>query len=316
MNICPCCGAKTDADLLTNACAACGARRVGPPLARPEKELPSYLSAVAVGASSTLLLFVFLLNTLLAFLEQKPTPTFDFWNVVSAGEVAAWRLKWFALPLSLLVVWAGARVSAKIVREPLRFTGLRLAELGFKLSVVLAVGLAVLIGLTIPERLRQRERGLEAAKNVEGYEAIKVLYEYRARFNSYPATAEDLRKLPDPDGSVARLVAKMRSEAYEPQSAIAALPPVTSKTRQPRAGANVPIRPVALRTAVGGDVAGEVLSFTNYKLRLPGKDNLLGTEDDLMIRDGVIIPAPPLPQNTSRTNAVSPATTTGGTRKP
>lgn len=313
MNICPCCGAKTAADLLTTACEACGARRVGPPLARPEKELPSYLSAVAVGASSVLLLLIFLLNTLLSFLEQKPAPTFDFWNVVAAGEVAAWRLKWLALPLSLAIVWAGVRVSDKIVRDPSRFTGLRLAELGFKLSVVLAVGCTVLIGLTIPERLRQRERGLEAAKNVEGYEAIKVLYEYRARFNSYPATPEDLRKLPDPDGSVARLIASMRSEAYEPQSAIAALPPATAtKASAPRAGANVPIRPVALRTAVGGDVAGEALSFTNYKLRLPGKDNTLGTGDDLMIRDGVIIPAPPLPQTPSRTNAAA----TGGTQKP
>jgi hypothetical protein len=311
LNICPCCGAKTGGDLLATACVACGARRVGPPLARPEKELPSYLSALAVGASSLLLLVVFLLNTLLSWLEQKPAPAFDFWNVVAAGETAAWRLKWLAVPLSLAIVWAGGRVSARIMREPSRYTGLRLAELGFKLSVVLAVGLTVLIGLTIPERLRQRARGIEAAKNVEGYEAIKVLYEYRARFNSFPASAEDLRKLPDPDGSVARLMASMRSEAYEPQSAIAALPPATEKTSARRGAAvNVPIRPVALRTAVGGDVPGEALSFTNYKLRLPGKDSTLGTQDDLMIRDGVIIPAPPLPQTTSRTSAA------GGIQKP
>ncbi|HYO98706.1 MAG TPA: hypothetical protein VER76_00660, partial [Pyrinomonadaceae bacterium] len=217
MNICPCCGSKTDADLLAKACAACGAHAVGPPLARPEKELPSYLSALAVGASSALLLVAFLVNTAGAFFAQKPVPAFDFWNVVAAGEIAAWRLKWLALPLSLAVIWAGARVSARIAREPQRLTGLRLATAGFKLSVVLAVGLTVLIGLTIPERMRQRERGIEAAKNVEGYEAIKVLYEYRARYNSFPATAEDLQKLPDPDGSVARLVATMSSEAYEPQ---------------------------------------------------------------------------------------------------
>ena len=311
MNICPCCGAKTNGDLLATACEACGAHAVGPPLARPEKELPSYLSALAVGASSVLLLVVFLINTLLSLLEQKPV-AFDFWNVMTAGQTAAWHLKWLALPLSFAVIWAGARVLAKIAREPARFTGFRFAEAGFKLSVVLAVGLTVLIGLTIPERLRQRERGIEAAKNVEGYEAIKVLYEYRARFNSFPATAEDLQKLPDPDGSVARLMASMRSEAYEPQSAIAALPPVTAKTSAPRAAANVPIRPVALRTAIGGDVPGEALSFTNYKLRLPGKDNKLGTQDDLMIRDGVIIPAPPLPQTPSRTSANG----AGGTQKP
>jgi hypothetical protein len=303
LNICPCCGSKTNGDLLTEACQACGAHAVGPPLARPEKELPSYLSALAVGASSALLLLVFLVNTAFALFEQKPV-AFGFWNLMTAGETAAWRLKWLALPLSLAVIWAGARVSARIAREPRRFTGFRLAQAGFSLSVILAVGLTVLIGLTIPERMRQRERGIEAAKNVEGYEAIKVLYEYRARFNSFPATAEDLQKLPDPDGSVARLIATMRSEAYEPQSAIAALPPPSTKTRAARTAVNVPLRPVALRTDIGADVSGEALSFTNYKLRLPGKDKTLGTEDDLMIRDGMIIPAPPLPQPaSSRTGA-------------
>jgi hypothetical protein len=303
LNICPCCGSKTNGDLLAEACQACGAHAVGPPLARPERELPSYLSALGVGAGSALLLLVFLINTGISLFAQKPV-AFDFWNVMAAGETAAWRLKWLALPLSLAIIWAGVRVSAKIVREPQRFTGLRLAEAGFKLSVVLAVGLTVLIGLTIPERIRQRERGIEAAKNVEGYEAIKVLYEYRARFNSFPATAEDLEKLPDPDGSVRRLISTMRSEAYEPQSAIAALPPPSTKTRASRGGAvNVPLRPIALRTDIGADVAGEALSFTNYKLRLPGKDKTLGTDDDLMIRDGVLIPAPSLPQPASRAGA-------------
>ena len=310
MNICPCCGSKTNGDLLAKACAACGAHAVGPPLARPEKELPSYLSALSVGAGSALLLSVFLINTVTSLFAQEPV-AFGFWNVVAAGETAAWRLKWLALPLALAVIWAGVRVSAKIIREPARFTGLKLADAGFKLSVVLAVGLTILIGLTIPERLNQRARGIEAAKNVEGYEAIKVLYDYRSRFNSFPATAEDLQKLPDPDGSVARLISTMRSEAYEPQSAIASLPPSSTKTRAAARGANVPMRPVALRTDIGADVAGEALSFTNYKLRLPGKDQTLGTEDDLMIRDGMIVPAPPLPQPASRTSA-----TPNGDRKP
>ncbi|HZH89319.1 MAG TPA: hypothetical protein VEX70_01740 [Pyrinomonadaceae bacterium] len=306
MNICPCCGAKANGELLTTACEACGARAVGPPLARPEKELPSYLGAFAVGASSALLYVVFLINTVFSLFAQKPV-AFDFWNIVAAGETAAWRLKWLALPVSFVIIWAGARVSDKIMREPTRFTGLRFAEAGFKLSIVLTVGLTVLIGLSIPERLHQRERAIEARKNIEGYEAIKVLYDYRARFNSFPATAEDLQKLPDPDGAVARLMASMRSEAYEPQSAIAALPPATAKPSASRAAANVPLRPVALRTAIGGDVAGEALSFTNYKLRLPGKDKMLGTEDDLMIRDGMIVPAPPLPQPPSRTGAAADA---------
>ncbi len=261
------------------------------------------MSALGVGVSSTLLALVFLANTAFALFEQKPF-SINFRNAVSAGETAAWRLKWLALPLSLLVIWASARVSARIAREPLRFIGQRLANAGFALSLVMAVGLTVLIGATIPERLRQRENSIQAALDVEACEASKVLYEYRMRYNSYPATADDLHNLPDPDGSVARLIAVMSDKTYEPQSAIAALPPRTSKTRSPR-GAAVPLRPVALRTSIGDDVAGEAISFTNYKLRLPGRDKKLGTEDDMMVRDGLIVPAPPLPVQPSRTSATN-----------
>ena len=304
MNICPCCGSETNGELSAQACAACGAFAVGPPLARPEKELPSYLSALGVGMSSGLLVLIFLCNTLLALFERKPF-SLEFWNVVAAGETAAWRLKWLALPLSLAIIWASVRVCARIVREPARFVGLRVARAGFSMSVLLAVSLTVLIGLTIPERLRQRQNSIQAAREVEAYEAVKVLYDYRMRFNSFPASAEDLRKLPDEDGAVARLIEAMSFDAntYEPQSAIAALPP-PSKTRASR-GVNVPIRPVALRNAIGSDVAGEAISFTNYKLRLPGKDKQLGTEDDLMIRDSVVIPAPPLPSQSSRSAAAN-----------
>lgn len=308
MNICPCCGSRTSGELLTEACSSCGARAVGPPLARPEKELPSYLSALGVGAGGALLITVFLCDTLLALYARQPF-SLEFWNAVAAAEIAAWRLKWIALPLSFAVIWAGARTGAKIVREPARFAGLRLVNVGCKMSVLLAVGLTVLVGLTIPERLRQRENSIQAARDVEGYEAIKVLYEYRMRYNSFPASPEDLRnKLPDPDGSVARLVARMSADAYEPQSAIAALPPSSAKTRARRG--NVPLRPIALRTANVEDIAGEAISFTNYKLRLPGKDKKLGTEDDLMIRDGMIIPAPLLPTQLLRTS------TTNGNRMP
>ena len=38
---------------------------------------------------------------------------------------------------------------------------------------------------------------------------------------------------------------------------------------------------------------GDVLVLTNYELALPGGDGLLGTADDLRLRDGLILDAPP-----------------------
>ncbi|HEX8684900.1 MAG TPA: hypothetical protein VF654_00325, partial [Pyrinomonadaceae bacterium] len=55
MNMCPCCGEGFEGGP-EEACASCGARRVGPPLARPERVLPSYGHALAVCAAGLLLL--------------------------------------------------------------------------------------------------------------------------------------------------------------------------------------------------------------------------------------------------------------------
>lgn len=308
LNICPCCGSKITSDLRAEACGGCGALAVGPPLAQPEQALPSYVPAVFIGASGALLAAVFLAGTFSALLERKPF-SLAFWNIVAAGETAAWRLKWLALPLAFVAAAAGWHVCLKLLREPARFAGLRLARTGFVLSTAVALAGVSLIGVTVPERLRKRQVARDAARSAEGYEAIRVLLDYRARYGTLPATPKDLDKLADPDGAVARVQAMLRGGAYEPESAIAALPPAAAKVRGRRAAA-VGIRPVALRASA--EVApAEGLTFTNYKLVLPGEDKKLGTADDLYIRDGVIMPQPP-PATLAPARAVS----AGGTRTP
>jgi hypothetical protein len=37
------------------------------------------------------------------------------------------------------------------------------------------------------------------------------------------------------------------------------------------------------------DMPDESVTFTNYEVRLPGEDKLMGTDDDWMIRDGLIV---------------------------
>ena len=290
LNICPCCGSPLTNDLRITACGACGALAVGPPLARPEHELPSYGRALAVSASGAGLFAVFAAGTLSALWAHE-TFSLAFWNVVAAGETAAWRLKWAALPLSFLAAWAAWRVSASVQRAPARFVGLRAARVGFALSATVALVLTTLIGVTVPERLRQRERASDSAQQAIGYEASRVLLEYQARYGSFPATAKDLTdKLPDADGAVARVAALLSAAAYAPESAIASLPPAGAKSRAARRGAVVQMRNASLRTNIDG-APGEAFTFTNYKLVLPGADKQLGTEDDLMLRDGVLVSA-------------------------
>jgi hypothetical protein len=52
------------------------------------------------------------------------------------------------------------------------------------------------------------------------------------------------------------------------------------------------MRGVAIRKASFAptdDTPSGGLSFTNYRLRLPGEDKITGTEDDWIVRDGMVM---------------------------
>lgn len=296
MIICPCCGAKLSGDQSLVTCGACGAHAVGPPLARPEYELPVYGRALTVGAVGALLFVVCLVGTVLALVERQPF-SLAFWNVVAAAETTAWRLKLSALPLALLALWPSWRVLLTLRREPARFAGLRLARAGFVVSAAVAVTVALLIGVTVPERLRQRSLAAQAAQNAVVYEVRAVLLQYQNKYGTLPANADDLAKLRDADGSVARVAGLIRA-TYEPVSDIASLPAGKARTR--RATALVRVRNASLRAGVDDAAEPDGLTFTGYKLVLPGPDKKLGTPDDITLRDGVVVPT--TPPNTAHTS--------------
>jgi hypothetical protein len=284
---CPCCGVKFEGDMQTG-CAACGARQVGPPLARPSRLLPTYGRALAVGAAGAILFFVLLSGTVAALFENKPL-SFGFWKIVSAFEAAAWRLKWTALPFALAALYLSARVRRRIGLEPLRFAGARFARVGLALSAFVVVGIVAAIAVTVPERLRQRELALRAADESLVYATHRVLLQYRTRFGSLPSAASDLRRLPDPDGSVAAVRTTLEAGDYSPEANLASLPSAATKSRGrgARAGA-VRVSNVALKENTD-DSAGELLSLTNYALVLPGRDKILNTPDDIRVRDGALL---------------------------
>jgi hypothetical protein len=273
--------------LLTEGCGSCAAVAVGPPLARPEHELPAYGLTLAAGAGGASLALLFALSTLFALFARK-TSSLGLWDVLSAAETAAWRLRWVALPLSLLAVYFGERVVRRVSREPLRHTGARFARAGLALSALVAFASFALIGVTVPERMRLGREAALAADNVEAYESVKVLLEYQQQYGSLPMNPDDLAKLPDADGSVGRAAEMIRAGRYEPDAALASLP--TASAAPGRRNLSVSVRPAALRR--GEEIPAERLVFTNYTLRLPGKDKRLGTKDDLFVRDGMIVRSP------------------------
>jgi hypothetical protein len=298
LTICPCCGAKVYTDLCVEPCAACGAFAVGPPLARPEFELPAYGLTAAVAGAGALVALVFVVATAFALFAQKPV-SLSFWSVVASAETAAWRLKFVLLPLALLAFVAGARALAHVSRAPERFACVRFALGGFSTSALVAVAMLALIGVAVPERLLQRDIARKAAEEAESYDAIRALLEYQQQFGTLPTGPDDLKKLPDPDGSIARAARMIAAGQYAPESTIASLPASKSLGRR---STNVTVRPVSLR-AGSDEPQGEPLVFTNYTLHLAGRDKKFGTEDDLFIRDGMIVAAPPASQIARPSNA-------------
>ena len=123
MKICPCCGSKSanfESGAIGLECLACGAYSVGEPLPRPENELPSYARSLVLTVTGSLMVLMFLTQTIIALAESsmrgaKSTlaafsmiPT-DLLTWAEAAETAAWRLKWVMIPLTLFVLFAGRK---------------------------------------------------------------------------------------------------------------------------------------------------------------------------------------------------------------
>jgi hypothetical protein len=285
LTICPCCGERVEGGF-GDECASCGARAVGPPLARPERELPSYGHAFAVAVAGVLMLAALVIATLVALFQFEEF-ALDPKTLLRAAETAGWRLKWTALPggfaLTALCAWLRARMR----REPSRFTGHAAAHAGLVLTGAVALLLVALIAVTIPERMRMRELARRSAENVVLYETDLALARYRKRFGTYPASLSDLRRLEDGDGSLARLLAVIAPGEYKPETDVASLSASRVRTRGRR-------RVSALQGRMAGadDIPDSGITLTNYELALPGRDKVIGTDDDLYIRDGLIRAAP------------------------
>ena len=297
MIVCPSCGSCVQGDLCLG-CPSCGARAVGPPLAKAEHQLPSFGRAT-IAFTSGLAMFATFLGLLIAtFIEKRPG-SFGFWTMATIGETVAWRIKWVAIPVSILVLWSSARIVHSIKRDPNRFIGLRAARMGLLGASVVTVLVAALIGVTVPDRLRQRRDALDAAQNARLYTLHLAFIEYRELHGTYPTDRdkwmEALRTLPDPNGTISDALRYVDPNGYEASAKLAA----TTKVKP------LVARGVALRTvSTNANPEPASVSFTSYELRMPSERRFLGTDYDFILSDGVIKKASEIssPSSTSPRN--------------
>ena len=302
MKICPCCGSKSaNTEATRLVCLACGARSVGEPLPRPERELPSYARSLVLTVTGSLMVLVFLTQTVVAVAEisargAKSTlamfsmiPT-DWRPWLAGGETAAWRLKWLMIPVTLFVIFACRKLYASIKQSPADFCGLKYARRGYAAALAVPLLVLILIGVTVPERLRQRQLGIQAGINARMYRIDRALTEYREKNGTLPSDLKDLNRLPDPDGTLAAALKGLDVSGYTANSELAAAPTRKPRTLRGAVIMNASVAPTADDTLSGG------ISFTNYELRLPGADKIMMNDDDLIVIDGVTYTVPELPR--------------------
>jgi len=281
LTTCPCCGFKFHG-ALSSGCKNCGARAVGEPLPKPAQELPSYGRALVLAVSGSLVVMVFVTQTLVAFFQRSTG--WGFWNWVAAGETAAWRLKWVSIPVLFAVLWIGRKLYRSILLQPRRFCGIKYARRGLLASSVVTLLIALLIGITVPARMEQRRLSKEAGIRAQAYAIELALTQYKLKYKTYPA---DLKSLldhtPDWDGTLAAALLNVDPNTYSPRVDVAANS--TEKTRMRR---GTVIRKASFSPDVDDTPSGG-LAFTNYALVLPGEDKLYRTEDDWIIQDGMIM---------------------------
>ena len=281
MIICPACGSSVEVELC-RGCPSCGARAVGPPLAKPEHQLISYGPAIVTSAAGFVMLAAFL-GSIIATWIVKEGAILQFWAFKGAGEIAAWQVKWIALPVAIAAVWGGLRLLRTIKNAPATFGGLRVARSGFIAAIATITMVVALIGVTVPERLRRHQWALEAAENARGYTMARALLEYRDLHGTLPPQDDlinQLKTLPDPDGAIADALRFVDANGYLPGTVVAAAATKTKTVARGSAFRNASVNTVPDPPSV---------SFTNYDLRLPGADKKLNTEDDLIVRDGLIM---------------------------
>jgi hypothetical protein len=235
---------------------------------------------LAVGGSLTVLLFV---TQLIIAMFQRKSFSLELWAWMAAGQTAAWRLKWIAIPLFIVTVWLGRKLYRSIKFQPEKFCGLKYARRGLLASSIVVMLIALLIGITVPARLENRRLAKEAGIRANWYTFERAQLEYRSLYKTYAADFKDLReRIPDPDGSLAAALATLDPSGYHPSADVAA---VASEKSQRLRGAvirNASISPATDDMPPGG------LAFTTYELRLPGEDKILGTDDDWIGSNGIL----------------------------
>jgi hypothetical protein len=274
--ICPCCGESRE--ISSSECASCGAKQVGPPLARPDVLMPKLGQSFAALACGVMVIIAFLLIWALKE-DVKVGRVLLVWTLGDGYELTkklleadahlpyyriftynAYRLAFdfsiAAIPLSVAGIWLARRALRLIKSDSASFGGIRVARASYCLSIGLLVVFSAVSVSSIPRWLATRRAQRIAATHALMYELhARGLQRYYKEYGAYPGELTDLSRV---------------SASGSPQS---------DYWEQ-----NFEYKPVGVIAS-----KGSAISLSDYKLVSAGPDGRFGTEDDIIMIDGVIV---------------------------
>lgn len=172
----------------------------------------------------------------------------------------AYRLAFYlsavTLPLSLVALWLSQRARRQIRNRPAQFGGIRLANTALALSVILTMAFSAAVITSIPRAIERGREKHAAATRASMLQIGRVLRNYNDQFGRYPDNLEELQEftrepLPQMDYWEKQLI-------YAPGALVA-----------------------SRETASG---------FSDYRMISAGPDEIIGTPDDIVMQDGMIVP--------------------------
>jgi hypothetical protein len=275
--ICPCCGESRE--ISSSECAACGAKQVGPPLAKPDVLMPKLGPSFAALACGSLIMIVFFLTWLLID-DAKVGRVLLVWTLGDGYELTKellkadanlpyYRIFTFdayrlaadafsigAIPVSLAGIWLARRALRLIKSDSSSFGGIRVARASYCLSIGLLMVFAAISISSIPRQIATGRAKRAAATRALMYELhAQGLQRYYKEYGSYPGELTDLSRV-NASGAPQSDYWEHKFE-YKPVVVIAA--------------------------------NGLAAPYSNYALVSAGPDGVIGTKDDITMIDGVIV---------------------------
>jgi type II secretory pathway pseudopilin PulG len=162
---------------------------------------------------------------------------------------------WFVGPVALLAAYLAYRGWQQARREPHQYGGARIARASWAAAmIVFAVHAGALVA-RVPRMLENSRLRREAATRANLYRLASAIEAYKQQFGTYPRQLIDLQEM-DPE-----------------------LKPVVDAWGHE-----------FVYQAISGDVAAAApMPFQRYQLVSKGSDGRLGTEDDIVLRDDVLM---------------------------